>query len=217
MVTATTKKATVKKTAAKKTTTKQTTKKKAATKIKKNLVIVESPAKAKTIEKYLGRNYKVVASVGHIRDLKKSTMSVDIEHNYEPQYINIRGKGPLINTLKKEAKNAKAVYLASDPDREGEAIAWHLAHILGLDVHDKNRVVFNEITKDAVKDAFKEPRSIDLDLVDAQQARRILDRLVGYSISPILWKNTTKIQERSLPVGFRTNLLWQTKLSETHL
>ena len=192
MVTATTKKATVKKTAAKKTTTKQTTKKKAATKIKKNLVIVESPAKAKTIEKYLGRNYKVVASVGHIRDLKKSTMSVDIEHNYEPQYINIRGKGPLINTLKKEAKNAKAVYLASDPDREGEAIAWHLAHILGLDVHDKNRVVFNEITKDAVKDAFKEPRSIDLDLVDAQQARRILDRLVGYSISPILWKKIKK-------------------------
>ncbi|MGO2925806.1 type I DNA topoisomerase [Pseudolactococcus laudensis] len=192
MVTATTKKATVKKTAAKKPTTKKTTKKKAATKIKKNLVIVESPAKAKTIEKYLGRNYKVVASVGHIRDLKKSTMSVDIEHDYEPQYINIRGKGPLINSLKKEAKNAKAVYLASDPDREGEAIAWHLAHILGLDVHDKNRVVFNEITKDAVKDAFKEPRSIDLDLVDAQQARRILDRLVGYSISPILWKKIKK-------------------------
>ncbi|WP_332400762.1 type I DNA topoisomerase [Pseudolactococcus laudensis] len=192
MVTATTKKATVKKTAAKKQTTKKTTKKKAATKIKKNLVIVESPAKAKTIEKYLGRNYKVVASVGHIRDLKKSTMSVDIEHDYEPQYINIRGKGPLINSLKKEAKNAKAVYLASDPDREGEAIAWHLAHILGLDVHDKNRVVFNEITKDAVKDAFKEPRSIDLDLVDAQQARRILDRLVGYSISPILWKKIKK-------------------------
>lgn len=192
MVTATTKKATVKKTAAKKPTTKKTTKKKAATKIKKNLVIVESPAKAKTIEKYLGRNYKVVASVGHIRDLKKSTMSVDIEHDYEPQYINIRGKGPLINSLKKEAKNAKAVYLASDPDREGEAIAWHLAHSLGLDVHDKNRVVFNEITKDAVKDAFKEPRSIDLDLVDAQQARRILDRLVGYSISPILWKKIKK-------------------------
>ncbi|CCK20004.1 DNA topoisomerase I [Lactococcus raffinolactis 4877] len=192
MVTATTKKATVKKTAAKKQTTKKTTKKKAATKIKKNLVIVESPAKAKTIEKYLGRNYKVVASVGHIRDLKKSTMSVDIEHDYEPQYINIRGKGPLINSLKKEAENAKAVYLASDPDREGEAIAWHLAHILGLDVHDKNRVVFNEITKDAVKDAFKEPRSIDLDLVDAQQARRILDRLVGYSISPILWKKIKK-------------------------
>ncbi|GFH43414.1 DNA topoisomerase 1 [Lactococcus hodotermopsidis] len=185
MVTAT---KTVKKTVAKK---KPATKKK-TTKIKKNLVIVESPAKAKTIEKYLGRNYKVVASVGHIRDLKKSTMSVDIDNNYEPQYINIRGKGPLINSLKKEAKNAKAVYLASDPDREGEAIAWHLAHILNLDVQDKNRVVFNEITKDAVKDAFKEPRSIDLDLVDAQQARRILDRLVGYSISPILWKKIKK-------------------------
>ncbi|MDN6210980.1 MAG: type I DNA topoisomerase [Lactococcus sp.] len=188
----------VKKVASKATTAKKTTavkkpaKKRATSKIKKNLVIVESPAKAKTIEKYLGRNYRVVASVGHIRDLKKSTMSVDIENDYEPQYINIRGKGPLINSLKKEAKNAKAVYLASDPDREGEAISWHLAHILGLDVHDKNRVVFNEITKDAVKDAFKEPRSIDLDLVDAQQARRILDRLVGYSISPILWKKIKK-------------------------
>ena len=187
------KKAATKAAAAKKpTSVKKPAKKKAASKIKKNLVIVESPAKAKTIEKYLGRNYRVVASVGHIRDLKKSTMSVDIENDYEPQYINIRGKGPLINSLKKEAKNAKAVYLASDPDREGEAISWHLAHILGLDVHDKNRVVFNEITKDAVKDAFKEPRSIDLDLVDAQQARRILDRLVGYSISPILWKKLRK-------------------------
>ena len=159
---------------------------------KKNLVIVESPAKAKTIEKYLGRNYKVLASVGHIRDLKKSTMSVDFENNYEPEYINIRGKGPLINDLKKEAKKAKQVYLASDPDREGEAISWHLAHILNLDEHDKNRVVFNEITKDAVKNAFKEPRQIDMDLVDAQQARRVLDRIVGYSISPILWKKVKK-------------------------
>ena len=159
---------------------------------KKNLVIVESPAKAKTIEKYLGRNYKVLASVGHIRDLKKSTMSVDFENNYEPEYINIRGKGPLINDLKKEAKKAKQVYLASDPDREGEAISWHLAHILNLNEHDKNRVVFNEITKDAVKNAFKEPRQIDMDLVDAQQARRVLDRIVGYSISPILWKKVKK-------------------------
>lgn len=159
---------------------------------KKNLVIVESPAKAKTIEKYLGRNYKVLASVGHIRDLKKSTMSVDFENNYEPEYINIRGKVPLINDLKKEAKKAKQVYLASDPDREGEAISWHLAHILNLDEHDKNRVVFNEITKDAVKNAFKEPRQIDMDLVDAQQARRVLDRIVGYSISPILWKKVKK-------------------------
>lgn len=160
--------------------------------MKKNLVIVESPAKAKTIEKYLGRNYKVLASVGHIRDLKRSTMSIDFENNYEPEYINIRGKGPLINDLKKEAKKAKQVYLASDPDREGEAISWHLAHILNLDETDKNRVVFNEITKDAVKNAFKEPRQIDMDLVDAQQARRVLDRIVGYSISPILWKKVKK-------------------------
>ncbi|HFU9598833.1 TPA: type I DNA topoisomerase, partial [Streptococcus agalactiae] len=165
--------------------------KKSAT-AKKNLVIVESPAKAKTIEKYLGRNYKVVASVGHIRDLKKSSMSIDFENNYEPQYINIRGKGPLINDLKKEAKKAKKVYLASDPDREGEAISWHLAHILDLDKEDRNRVVFNEITKDAVKNAFVEPRQINMDLVDAQQARRVLDRIVGYSISPILWKKVKK-------------------------
>lgn len=167
------------------------TKKKSST-TKKNLVIVESPAKAKTIEKYLGRNYKVMASVGHIRDLKKSTMSIDFDNNYEPEYINIRGKGPLINDLKKEAKKAKQVFLASDPDREGEAISWHLAHILNLDAKEKNRVVFNEITKDAVKNAFKEPRQIDMDLVDAQQARRVLDRIVGYSISPILWKKVKK-------------------------
>lgn len=174
-----------------KTSTKKTSKKKSAT-AKKNLVIVESPAKAKTIEKYLGRNYKVVASVGHIRDLKKSSMSIDFENNYEPQYINIRGKGPLINDLKKEAKKAKKVYLASDPDREGEAISWHLAHILDLDKEDRNRVVFNEITKGAVKNAFVEPRQINMDLVDAQQARRVLDRIVGYSISPILWKKVKK-------------------------
>lgn len=174
-----------------KTSTKKTSKKKSAT-AKKNLVIVESPAKAKTIEKYLGRNYKVVASIGHIRDLKKSSMSIDFENNYEPQYINIRGKGPLINDLKKEAKKAKKVYLASDPDREGEAISWHLAHILDLDKEDRNRVVFNEITKDAVKNAFVEPRQINMDLVDAQQARRVLDRIVGYSISPILWKKVKK-------------------------
>jgi DNA topoisomerase-1 len=169
---------------------KTVSKKKSTT--KKNLVIVESPAKAKTIEKYLGKNYKVVASVGHIRDLKKSSMSIDFDNNYEPEYINIRGKGPLINSLKKEAKNAKQVFLASDPDREGEAISWHLAHILGLDEKDKNRVVFNEITKDAVKNAFQEPRAINLDLVNAQQARRVLDRIVGYSISPILWKKVKK-------------------------
>ena len=173
-----------------KTSKKKTISKKTAG--QKNLVIVESPAKAKTIEKYLGRNYKVVASVGHIRDLKKSTMSIDFENNYEPQYINIRGKGDLINSLKKEAKNAKKVFLASDPDREGEAISWHLAHILNLDESEANRVVFNEITKDAVKNAFKEPRTINQDLVDAQQARRVLDRIVGYSISPILWKKVKK-------------------------
>ncbi|MGX7125539.1 type I DNA topoisomerase [Enterococcus viikkiensis] len=158
----------------------------------KYLVIVESPAKAKTIEKYLGRNYKVVASVGHVRDLPKSKMGIDVENNYEPHYISIRGKGDVIKSLKQAAKKAQKVYLASDPDREGEAIAWHLAYLLGLDLEDKNRVVFNEITKDAVKAAFKEPRSIDVSLVDAQQARRALDRLVGYSISPILWKKVKK-------------------------
>ncbi|KAF1306178.1 type I DNA topoisomerase [Enterococcus saccharolyticus] len=158
----------------------------------KYLVIVESPAKAKTIEKYLGRNYKVVASVGHIRDLPKSKMGIDVENNYEPHYISIRGKGDVIKSLRSAAKKAEKVYLASDPDREGEAIAWHLAFLLGLDLKDKNRVVFNEITKDAVKAAFKEPRSIDLDLVDAQQARRVLDRLVGYSLSPILWRKVKK-------------------------
>ncbi|KRN29458.1 topA protein [Lactobacillus selangorensis] len=158
----------------------------------KNLVIVESPAKAKTIERYLGRNYKVVASLGHIRDLPKSQMGVDIEHDYQPKYISIRGKGDVIKNLKKNAKKAEHIYLAADPDREGEAIAWHVSHVLGLDPADKNRVVFNEITKDTVKNAFKEPRSIDMNLVDAQQARRILDRLVGYSISPLLWKKVKK-------------------------
>lgn len=152
------------------------------------LVIVESPTKAKTIKKMLGSTYKVVASVGHIRDLPKSTLGVDIDNNFEPKYINIRGKGPLIKDLKKEAKNAKTVLLATDNDREGEAISWHLAYILGMDKNDKNRVTFNEITKDAVKEAIKNPRVINEDLVDAQQGRRVLDRLVGYQISPILWK-----------------------------
>lgn len=159
---------------------------------KKNLVIVESPAKAKTIEKYLGRNYHVVASLGHIRDLPKSQMGIDFEHNYEPKYISIRGKGETIKNLKKEAAKVDNVYLAADPDREGEAIAWHVSHILGLPDGSKNRVVFNEITKDAVKNSFKTPRSIDMDLVDAQQARRVLDRIVGYSISPILWAKVKK-------------------------
>ncbi|QIL50577.1 type I DNA topoisomerase [Weissella coleopterorum] len=177
------------------TSTKEKTKskKRTTTKRKKNLVIVESPSKAKTIEKYLGSGYKVVASIGHIRDLPKSQMGVDTENDYNPKYINIRGKGDVIKILKKEAKAAKHVYLASDPDREGESIAWHLAHILELDTNsEENRVVFNEITKDAVKDAFKRPRQLDMNLVDAQQARRILDRLVGYSISPLLWKKIKK-------------------------
>ncbi|MGX4763472.1 type I DNA topoisomerase [Holzapfeliella sp. JNUCC 72] len=159
---------------------------------KKNLVIVESPAKAKTIEKYLGRNYKVIASLGHIRDLPKSQMGIDVDNNYEPKYISIRGKGDTIKKLKQAASKAKNIYLAADPDREGEAIAFHLAHILKLDPTEKNRVVFNEITKDAVKNAFKEPRAINMDLVNSQQARRILDRLVGYSISPILWRKVKK-------------------------
>ncbi|MDD6432923.1 MAG: type I DNA topoisomerase [Lactobacillaceae bacterium] len=173
----------------KKTSRRKTTRR---AKPKKNLVIVESPSKAKTIGKFLGRSYKVVASLGHIRDLPKSRMGVDVENNYHPDYISIRGKGDVIKELRKDAKNAKAIYLASDPDREGEAIAWHVSNILKLDDKQKNRVTFNEITKDAVKEAFKEPRTINMDLVDAQQARRVLDRLVGYSISPILWKKVKK-------------------------
>ena len=159
----------------------------------KTLVIVESPAKAKTIEKFLGKShYTVKASVGHVRDLPKSTLGVDIENNFEPRYINIRGKGDLIKELKKEAKKSKKVYLATDPDREGEAISWHLAFILGIDEKDECRIEFNEITKDAIKKAIKNPRSIDLKLVDAQQARRVLDRLLGYQISPILWLKVRK-------------------------
>ena len=176
-------------------TTKSTAKKpakKRSTTAQKKLVIVESPSKAKTIGKYLGRTYKVVASLGHVRDLPRSRMGVDIENNYQPDYISIRGKGDVIKELRKDAKKAKAVYLASDPDREGEAIAWHVANLLKMDPEEKNRVTFNEITKDAVKEAFKEPRQINMDLVDAQQARRVLDRLVGYSISPILWKKVKK-------------------------
>ncbi|MFJ5769962.1 type I DNA topoisomerase [Psychrobacillus sp. NPDC093180] len=156
------------------------------------LVIVESPAKAKTIERYLGKKYKVKASVGHVRDLPRSQMGVDVENDYEPKYITIRGKGPVLQDLKKAAKKAKKVYLAADPDREGEAIAWHLANSLNVDIESDCRVVFNEITKDAILESFKHPRPINMDLVDAQQARRILDRLVGYNISPILWKKVKK-------------------------
>ncbi len=153
------------------------------------LVIVESPAKAKTIAKYLGKNYIVEASMGHVRDLPKSTLGVDIEDDFNPKYITIRGKGELISKLRKAAKKADKVYLATDPDREGEAISWHLANILKIDESSKCRIVFNEITKNAVKSSIKSARSINKNLVDAQQARRILDRLVGYEISPILWKN----------------------------
>ena len=153
------------------------------------LVIVESPAKAKTIGKYLGKNYIVEASMGHVRDLPKSRLGVDIENNYTPKYITIRGKGELIDKLRKAAKKADKVYLATDPDREGEAISWHLANILKISEDETCRIVFNEVTKTAVKASIKEARKINLDLVDAQQARRVLDRLVGYEISPILWKN----------------------------
>ncbi|NQF14231.1 type I DNA topoisomerase [Brevibacillus sp. HB1.3] len=156
------------------------------------LVIVESPTKAKTIGKYLGSKYIVKASIGHVRDLPKSQMGVDVTHNFEPKYITIRGKGDVLKGLKDAAKKVKKVYLAADPDREGEAIAWHLAQYLGLDLNQPLRVVFNEITKDAIKEAFKHPRHINMDLVNAQQARRILDRLVGYNISPILWKKVRK-------------------------
>lgn len=154
----------------------------------KNLVVVESPTKAKTIKKMLGRNYTVLASVGHIRDLPKSRLGIDVDNNFEPEYINIRGKGDLIKELKKEAKSSDNIYLATDPDREGEAIAWHLSHILNLDFNKPIRVSFNEITKETVKENIKKPRSLDINLVDAQQARRVLDRLAGYKISPLLWK-----------------------------
>lgn len=154
----------------------------------KNLVIVESPTKAKSIGKMLGSNYKVKATIGHLRDLPKSKFGVDIENNFEPEYIKVRGKAKTINELIKEAQKADRVYLATDPDREGEAISWHLEYLLGLDPNEKNRVEFHEITKNNVKNAIKNPRKIDQNLVDAQQARRIMDRIVGYEISPILWK-----------------------------
>lgn len=159
---------------------------------KKILVIVESPSKAKTIGKFLGGRYKVIASVGHVRDLPKSKLGIDIENDFEPQYISIRGKGEIIKELKKEAKSASKVYLATDPDREGEAISWHLAFLLGIDITTPCRIVFNEITERAIKEAIKNPRPIDVSLVDAQQARRVLDRLVGYQISPLLWRKVRR-------------------------
>ena len=154
----------------------------------KNLVIVESPSKAKTIGKFLGSKYKVVASVGHIRDLPKSKLGINIDNNFEPEYISIRGKGDVIKAMKKEAKDAGKIYLATDPDREGEAISWHIAYLLGINENEPCRIVFNEITKSAIQNAVKNPRAIDKKLVDAQQARRVLDRLVGYKISPLLWR-----------------------------
>ncbi len=160
--------------------------------MKKKLVIVESPSKASTIKKYLGSGYSVVASMGHVIDLPKSQLGIDTENGYTPRYITIRGKGDLVKNLKKEAKNASKIFLATDPDREGEAISWHLANLLGIDKEDKCRVTFNEITKKAVTAGIKEPRIIDENLVDAQQARRVLDRIVGYKISPILWKKVRK-------------------------
>lgn len=156
------------------------------------LIIVESPAKANTIKKFLGGSTKVVASMGHIRDLPKSKLGVDVENNFEPEYINIRGKGDLIKSLKKDASTAKKVYLATDPDREGEAIAWHLAHILNIPEDSVCRVTFNEITKETVQESIKKPRKIDMNLTDAQQARRVLDRIVGYKISPLLWKKVKR-------------------------
>lgn len=153
-----------------------------------NLVIIESPYKAPTIKNYLGSNYKVVASKGHLRDLPKSTLGVDIENGFEAHYINIRGKGDIIKELKKEAKNASKIYFATDPDREGEAISWHLANVLGIPIEQTKRITFNELTKTAIKNSIKEPRNIDIELVNSQQARRILDRIVGYKLSPFLWK-----------------------------
>ena len=156
------------------------------------LVIVESPAKARTISKFLGRTYKVEASQGHVRDLPKSQLGVDVESGFEPKYITIRGRGEVLEKIRKEAKGAKSVILATDPDREGEAISWHLAHILGIDPESACRVEFNEITEKTVKNAVKTPRKINMELVDAQQARRVLDRLVGYKISPLLWAKIKK-------------------------
>ena len=158
----------------------------------KTLVVVESPAKAKTIEKFLGKNYSVLASMGHLRDLPKSQFGIDVDNDFEPKYINIRGKGDIIKKLKSAAKNADKVFLASDPDREGEAIAWHLAHILNIENNESCRIIFNEITKPAIQGAVKKPQQINYDKVDAQQARRMLDRIVGYKLSPLLWRKVRK-------------------------
>ena len=171
------------------------------------LVIVESPSKAKTIEKYLGSKYRVIASNGHVRDLPKSQLGVDVEHDFEPKYITLRGRGEVIEKIRKEAKHAKHIVLATDPDREGEAISWHLAKMLKLDENEPCRVVFNEITKTVIQKAVKNPRCIDRNLVDAQQARRVLDRLLGYKIShghPAWWRSSSRPQ-----IGYKISpLLW---------
>ena len=159
---------------------------------KSKLIIVESPAKARTITKFLGKGYKVEASQGHVRDLPKSQIGVDIEHDFEPKYITIRGRGDILASIRKEAKNASQIYLATDPDREGEAISWHLANVLGINPQDACRIEFHEVTKAAVQSAIKNPRTVDMNRVNAQQARRVLDRLVGYKISPLLWAKIKK-------------------------
>ena len=159
---------------------------------KKDLVIVESPAKARTIEKYLGGDYKVIASMGHLRDLPKSKLGVDIEHGFTPEYIPVAARADVINELKKRSKEAGTVYLATDPDREGEAISWHLKELLHIPGEKARRVTFNEITKKVVQESIANPRDIDQDLVDAQQARRILDRIVGYKLSPFLWRKVRR-------------------------
>ena len=173
----------------------------------KYLVIVESPAKAKTIKKFLGSNYEVIASNGHVRDLPKSQMGIDVDNDFEPKYITIRGKGDILAQLRKEVKKADKVYLATDPDREGEAISYHLSKALKLDDKKYKRITFNEITKNAVKNSIKQARDIDMALVDAQQARRVLDRLVGYKISPLLWAkikrglSAGRVQSVALKIG----------------
>jgi len=158
----------------------------------KTLVIVESPAKVRTLSKFLGRQYTVKASIGHVRDLPKSKLGVDVENGYTPEYINIRGKGDVIRELREAAKKADKVLLATDPDREGEAISWHLAHILKIDPASDCRIEFNEITESAVRNALRKPRPVDMARVDAQQARRVLDRLVGYNLSPFLWRKVRR-------------------------
>lgn len=159
---------------------------------KQKLIIVESPAKARTFSKFLGKGYKVEASQGHIRDLPKSQIGVDIDHDFDLKYITIRGRGDILTRIRKEAKNASKIYLATDPDREGEAISWHLGQVLGMDLEKPCRIEFHEVTKSAIQQALKNPRKLDMNLVDAQQARRVLDRLVGYKISPLLWAKVKK-------------------------